>query len=253
MTLVTPHRCPRGADTQGTHGCSASQQIELDAASTVAHRLDRSHRKTQPRTRDARAVENRPFSHRCASRWDSSSGASRDRAVLLTLTPLLPGDVIALRNAHLARELAQRAISSRNARLPLSRLQGSPLLLTEDDPRRGRRALVSQPALERHVLRCTPLYSAVFTVLLSVVFTRCSEDAAQDRPPAPRLAYSAHRTTSSAVSPPYLPKSPHISPYLPISRRSRTSDSTRRTASHRWRSSGGRCAPSESLLLLHAS
>ena len=41
--------------------------------------------------------------------------------------------MIALRNAHLARELAQRAISSRNARLPLSRLQGSPLLLTEPD------------------------------------------------------------------------------------------------------------------------
>ena len=53
--------------------------------------------------------------------------------MLLTLTPLLPGDVIALRNAHEARELAQRAISSRNARLPLSRLQGSPLLLTEPD------------------------------------------------------------------------------------------------------------------------
>ena len=36
-------------------------------------------------------------------------------------------------------------------------------------------------------------YSAVFTVFLSVVLTRCSEDAAQCRIPALKLAYSTRR------------------------------------------------------------
>ena len=55
-------------------------------------------------------------------------------------------------------------------------------------------------------------YSAVFTVLFSVVFPRCSEDAAQDRAPALTLASSRRLVTLGA---PHLPISPHISPYLP--------------------------------------
>ena len=41
-----------------------------------------------------------------------------------------------------------------------------------------------------------PPYSAVFTVFAPLVFTRCSEFAAQDRPPALTSAYSAPRPSS---------------------------------------------------------
>ena len=40
---------------------------------------------------------------------------------------------LALRNAHLASELVQRAISHRNGRLPLARLLAAPLTLTAAD------------------------------------------------------------------------------------------------------------------------
>lgn len=42
-------------------------------------------------------------------------------------------DVLAMRNAHLAEELVQRAISARNRRIPLGQLLASPLLLGEVD------------------------------------------------------------------------------------------------------------------------
>jgi len=44
-----------------------------------------------------------------------------------------------------------------------------------------------------HVFSCIRSYSAVFTVFFSVVFTRCSEYAAQHRIPALKLAYSTRR------------------------------------------------------------
>ena len=55
---------------------------------------------------------------------------------------------------------------------------------------RNTHILVVQPALERtRVQLYSPvLNSAAFTVFASVVFTRCSSCAAQDRLPAPRLA-----------------------------------------------------------------
>ena len=47
-----------------------------------------------------------------------------------------------------------------------------------------------------HVFRCVHPCSAVFTVFLFIVFTRCSEYAAQYRLPALMSAYSARRSTS---------------------------------------------------------
>jgi transcriptional regulator with AAA-type ATPase domain len=44
-----------------------------------------------------------------------------------------PRDVLAMRNAHLAAELVQRALSHRNARLPLPRLLAAPPALTAAD------------------------------------------------------------------------------------------------------------------------
>ena len=44
-----------------------------------------------------------------------------------------------------------------------------------------------------HVFSCIRPYSAVFTVFFSVVFTRCSEYAAQHRIPALKMAYSTRR------------------------------------------------------------
>ena len=44
-----------------------------------------------------------------------------------------PRDVVAQRNAHLAREIVQRAISHRNGRTPLSRLLCTPLVLDAAD------------------------------------------------------------------------------------------------------------------------
>ena len=44
-----------------------------------------------------------------------------------------PRDVLTKRNAHLAFELVQRAISKRNGRLSLSRLLASPLTLSQLD------------------------------------------------------------------------------------------------------------------------
>jgi len=74
------------------------------------------------------------------------------------------------------------------------------VFVDELDARSGRRVLVPQLAPERHGLRCLHTHSAVFTVLLSVVFTRCSEDAAQYRPPALMLAYSARRSSTRSAS-----------------------------------------------------
>ena len=44
-----------------------------------------------------------------------------------------PRDVLAQRNAHLAKEIVQRAVSHRNGRLPLSRLLCSSLTLQAAD------------------------------------------------------------------------------------------------------------------------
>ena len=71
-------------------------------------------------------------------------------------------------------------------------------LFSARKPRSGTRILVSQPALERHVLRCIPVSSAVLTVFLSVVLTRCSQYAAQCRLPALTSAYSACRTATAS-------------------------------------------------------
>ena len=51
-----------------------------------------------------------------------------------------------------------------------------------------------------HVFSRTRPYSAVFTVLFSVVFTRCSEDAAQYRIPAP-IQHVGYRSSWSRASP----------------------------------------------------
>ena len=78
---------------------------------------------------------------------------------------------------------AHRLLDHRHLRLPrLARL-----------PRSRIRVHVSQPALERYAFHCIRLYSAVFTVFLSVVSMRCSQYAAPYRLPALMLAYSARR------------------------------------------------------------
>jgi len=59
----------------------------------------------------------------------------------------------------------------------------------KDYARRSREcAFLSSPTSTRETR--IPLYSAVFTVFLSVTFTRCSEDTAQYRLPALRLVFS---------------------------------------------------------------
>jgi DNA polymerase III delta prime subunit len=59
-----------------------------------------------------------------------------------------PRDVITMRNAHLARELAQRTVSSRNALLPLGKLLSSTLTITGDnlglDSQHGLASLLDQ-------------------------------------------------------------------------------------------------------------
>ena len=55
------------------------------------------------------------------------------------------------------------------------------------DARSGRRVLVPQLAPERHGLRCLHTHSAVSTVLLSVVFTRCSDDSCTVPSPRPHV------------------------------------------------------------------
>ena len=79
--------------------------------------------------------------------------------------------------------------------------------LAAHEPRRGICLFAFQLAPERHVPRCTPLYPAVprctplySAVLLFVVFTRCSERAAQYRLPALMPAYSARRRTTPTPS-----------------------------------------------------
>ena len=60
---------------------------------------------------------------------------ARDATSLLqqAICATWPRDVIALRNAHLAAELVQRAISNRNKRMALPRLLCAPLALSEAD------------------------------------------------------------------------------------------------------------------------
>ena len=90
--------------------------------------------------------------------------------------------------APLLRPLARRL--ARAAVRPPPRLRAC-------HPRSRIRTHVSQLALER---TRTPPHSAVFTVFFSVVFTRCSEDAAQYRLPALMLAYSARRPATSRLA-----------------------------------------------------
>ena len=97
------------------------------------------------------------------------------------------------------------------ARAAAARLHPPPrarhrVLAAAAGPRSGARTLALQePRSRGHALSRTRPYSAVLTVSVSLVLTRCSEDSARHRAPAPRLADSARR----------LPISPHISPHLP--------------------------------------
>ena len=93
----------------------------------------------------------------------------------------------------------ERVPSSRLGRLR-ARRRHRPNRPHADRPRSGTRTLDSQLALA--VLRVqtySAAFSAVFVVSYPPVLTRCSEDSARDRPPAPRLAYSARRPTAIAA------------------------------------------------------
>lgn len=81
------------------------------------------------------------------SGYELGAGVSA-RSLETALVSTWPRDVIAMRNAHLARELAQRTVSSRNAHLPLGKLLSSTLTITEGnlglDSQHGLASLLDQ-------------------------------------------------------------------------------------------------------------
>jgi len=113
-------------------------------------------------------------------------------------------------------------------------------------------ALLSSDRRSRgSVLNCTPLYSAVLTVFVALGLARRSEDSAQDRTPALRLAYSANRPSTAPTSrrarspaaPPAATRSPEISRGHPRSAEIRwpAAPSAARRASPR--AASGTCTP----------
>ena len=103
------------------------------------------------------------------------------------------------RRARLGRRHGGRAVGL--LRLPAGAKPARVGLPRAPDPRSGGDVFMSPSQHSRgHVFRRTRPYSAVFTVLFSVVLTRCSEDAAQYRLPAP-IQHAGYRSSWSRASP----------------------------------------------------